>query len=123
MGRNMFAPVRGAWKEPWGGRWGAGGPCRAPVFVLTHYPHEAIEMPQGTTFHFVTEDFGTAREQVRAAASELHVEIAGGASTVRQALAAGAIDELMLDVAPALLGAGARLFDASDACSGGRARE
>src|SRR2546428_489318 len=39
------------------------------------------------------------------------VDIAGGASTVRQAFAAGVIDELMLDVAPVLLGAGERLFD------------
>ena len=38
------------------------------------------------------------------------MDIAGGASTVRQALAAGAIDELVLDVAPVLLGDGERLF-------------
>src|SRR3954449_12313590 len=31
------------------------------------------------------------------------IDIAGGASTVRQALAAGVIDELTLDVAPVLL--------------------
>ena len=37
--------------------------------------------------------------------------IAGGASTGRQAFAAGVIDELMLDVVPVLLGAGERLFD------------
>ena len=37
--------------------------------------------------------------------------LAGGASTVRQALAAGVIDELTLDVAPVLLGSGERLFD------------
>lgn len=35
----------------------------------------------------------------------------GGASTVRQALNAGVIDELILDVAPALLGGGAGLLD------------
>ena len=34
------------------------------------------------------------------------MDITGGASTVRQAFAAGVIDELMLDVAPVLLGAG-----------------
>ncbi|MEA2285854.1 MAG: hypothetical protein QOJ21_1897, partial [Solirubrobacteraceae bacterium] len=37
--------------------------------------------------------------------------IAGGASTVRQALSAGVIDELVLDIAPVLLGTGERLFD------------
>ena len=37
--------------------------------------------------------------------------IAGGASTVRQALAAGVIDELVLDIAPVLLGGGERIFD------------
>ena len=39
------------------------------------------------------------------------VDIAGGASTVRQALRAAVIDELVLDIAPVLLGAGERLFD------------
>lgn len=42
---------------------------------------------------------------------ELEVDVAGGVSTVRQALQADAIDELMLDVVPVLLGAGVRLFD------------
>jgi len=35
----------------------------------------------------------------------------GGASTMRQALIAGVIDELTLDVAPVLLGSGERIFD------------
>ena len=39
------------------------------------------------------------------------MDIAGGASTVRQALRAGVIDELTLDIAPVLLGAGERIFD------------
>ncbi len=39
------------------------------------------------------------------------MDIAGGASTVRQALNAGVIDELTLDIAPVLLGGGERLFD------------
>ncbi|MFW3170332.1 dihydrofolate reductase family protein [Geodermatophilus sp. CPCC 206100] len=34
-----------------------------------------------------------------------------GASTVRRALIAGVIDELTLDIAPVLLGAGERIFD------------
>jgi dihydrofolate reductase len=49
--------------------------------------------------------------RAKAAVGDLGVDIAGGASTVRQAFPAGVIDELMLDVAPVLLGAGERLFD------------
>jgi dihydrofolate reductase len=81
------------------------------VFVLTHYPHDPIELEAGTTFHFVTEGFDVAFERAQAAAGDRGVDIAGGASTVRQALAAGVIDQLMLDVIPVLLGAGERLFD------------
>jgi dihydrofolate reductase len=86
-------------------------PYHAPVFVLTHHPHEPVEMQGGTTFHFVTEGFDAAFAQARAAAGDLGVDIAGGASTVRQALDAGVVDELVLDVAPILLGSGERLFD------------
>jgi len=111
MGRNMFGPVRGAWDEDWRGWWGDDPPYHAPVFVLTHYPHDPIAMEGGTTFHFITEGFDVAFERAEAAAGDLGVDIAGGASTVRQAFAAGVIDELMLDVAPVLLGAGERLFD------------
>jgi dihydrofolate reductase len=44
-------------------------------------------------------------------AGELGIAIAGGAATVRQAFAAGVIDELMLGIVPVLLGTGERLFD------------
>ena len=111
MGRNMYGPIRGPWDEDWRGWWGDEPPYHAPVFVLTHYPHEPIEMQGGTTFHFVTEGFDAAFEQARAAAGDRGVDIAGGASTVRQALIAGVVDELTLDVAPVLLGSGERIFD------------
>ena len=48
------------------------------------------------------------------AAGDRNVDISGGASTVRQALAAGAIDELMLNISPVLLHEGERLFDGVD---------
>jgi dihydrofolate reductase len=111
MGRNMFGPVRGPWDEDWRGWWGEEPPYHAPVFVLTHHAHAPIPMQGGTTFHFVTEGFDAALEQARAAAGGAGIAIAGGASTVRQALAAGALDELVLDVAPVLLNRGERLFD------------
>src|SRR5437763_6259102 len=110
MGRNMFGPIRGDWDGEWRGWWGEEPPYHAPVFVLTHYPHPSIEMSGGTTFHFVSDGIVAALEQARAAAGDKDVDIAGGASTVRQALQAGAIDELLLDVVPVLLGAGEGLF-------------
>jgi dihydrofolate reductase len=111
MGRNMFGPVRGEWDVDWKGWWGEDPPYHAPVFVLTHHPRDSIEMGGGTTFHFVTDGFDAAYAQARDAAGSDGVDIAGGASTVRQALAAGVVDELTLDIAPVLLGSGERIFD------------
>jgi dihydrofolate reductase len=110
MGRNMFGPIRGEWEGDWRGWWGDDPPYHAPVFVLTHYERDPIEMEGGTTFHFVTTGFEDALEQARAA-GDGDVDIAGGASAVRQALAAGVVDELLLNIAPVLLGQGERIFD------------
>ena len=111
MGRNMFGPIRGSWQDEWRGWWGDDPPYHAPVFVLTHFEHDPIEMASGTTFLFVTDGFDAAFKSASEVAGDRGVDIAGGASTVRQALAAGAIDELVLDVVPVLLGAGERLFE------------
>lgn len=111
MGRNMFGPIRGGWDEDWRGWWGEEPPYHAPVFVLTHHPHEPIEMAGGTTFHFVTDGFDAAYARAVETAGAAGVDIAGGASTVRQALDAGVIDELTLDIAPVLLGSGERIFE------------
>ena len=111
MGRNMFGPIRGEWEEDWRGWWGPEPPYHAPVFVLTHHAREPIEMEGGTTFHFVTDGFDAAYAQARETAGDDGVDIAGGASTVRQALVAGVVDELTLDIAPVLLGSGERIFD------------
>ncbi|PPF76211.1 dihydrofolate reductase family protein [Pseudoclavibacter sp. Z016] len=111
MGRNMFGPVRGEWDEDWRGWWGDEPPYHAPVFVLTHHARDPIEMQGGTSFHFVTGGFDAAYARAVEAAGGKGVDIAGGASTVRQALNAGVVDELTLDVAPVLLGSGERMFD------------
>ncbi len=111
MGRNMFGPIRGDWDEDWSGWWGTEPPYHAPVFVLTHHPRDPIQMDGGTTFHFITEGFDAAYSAACEAAGDDGVDIAGGASTVRQALIAGVIDELTLDIAPVLLGSGERIFD------------
>lgn len=113
MGRNMFGPVRGPWVGDWRGWWGPDPPYHAPVFVLTHHEREPVPMEGGTTFHFVTSGFAAAHRAAQEAAGGRDVAIVGGASTVRQGLRAGVLDELVLDVAPTLLGAGERLFDGS----------
>jgi len=111
MGRNMFGPIRGEWDEEWNGWWGEDPPYHAPVFVLTHHQREPVEMQGGTTFHFVTDGIESALAKAREAAGERSVAVAGGASTVNQYLAIGAIDELRLHVAPLVFGKGERLFE------------
>ena len=110
MGRNMFGPIRGEWDRDWNGWWGDEPPYHAPVFVLTHYARESVDVEGGTTFHFVTEGFDAALQRAREVAGDLDIGIAGGASTVRQALASGALEQLTLDVSPVLLGQGERIF-------------
>ncbi|RIJ70837.1 dihydrofolate reductase [Nakamurella silvestris] len=116
MGRNMFSPGRGPWDLAWTGWWGPEPPYHAPVFVLTHHPREPLQM-EGTTFTFVTDGIHSAMEQARAAATDGHIGIAGGASTLRQYLQAGLVDQLNLHVVGHVLGAGERLFDGLDGLS------
>ena len=80
IGRNMFGPIRAEWDSDWRGWWGEEPPYHAPVFVVTDYPRDPVEMQGGTTFHFVTGGFAAALEQARAAAGDGDVDIAGGAS-------------------------------------------
>ena len=111
MGRNMFGPVRGPWPDDsWKGWWGDEPPYHVPTFVLTHHPRPPLPMAGGTTFHFVTGGFDEALARAREAGGG-DVDVAGGASAVRQALHSGELDELTLDIAPVLLGAGERIFD------------
>jgi dihydrofolate reductase len=111
MGRNMFAPGRGDWDLEWSGWWGDDPPYHKPVFVLTHHPRADLVMKGGTTFSVVTGGFAEAAARARETTGDGRISVAGGASTVNQALAAGFIDELRLHVAPVVLGGGARLFD------------
>ena len=111
MGRNMFGPDRGEWDLNWTGWWGEEPPYHAPVFVLAHRPRAPLTMQGGTTFTFVTDGIESALAQAREAAGDGDVAIAGGASTVRQYLRAGLVDELRLHVVPVVTGAGERLFE------------
>lgn len=113
MGRNMFGGHPGPWdaKKPWNGWWGVNPPFHHPVFVLTHYAREPLELEGGTSFTFVTDGIGAALEQARRAAGGKDVSLAGGASAAQQYLVAGLVDEMEINVVPTLLGSGERLFD------------
>ena len=113
MGRNMFGGHPGPWdaKEPWNGWWGVDPPFHHPVFVLTHYPREPLELEGGTTFTFVTDGIEAALDRARHAAGGKDVALAGGASAAQQYLAAGLVDEMEINLVPTLLGSGERLFE------------
>jgi dihydrofolate reductase len=115
LGRNMFGPVRGPWPDgEWKGWWGDTPPYRCPVFVLTQYPREPLEMAGGTTFHFVTGGIHEAWARAQDAAGGKDVRLGGGVATVRDYLEAQILDTLHLAMVPALLGKGESLFAGLD---------
>ena len=93
-------PNRGTEKEgAYGGAW------KGPQFVLTHnIPDTPVP---GITFVDNLEDAVAASKE---AAGGKYVNILG-ADVARQCLEAGLLDEILVVVAPLLLGAGTRLFD------------
>jgi dihydrofolate reductase len=118
LGRNMFTPSRGPWPaDGWKGWWGPNPPYHVPVFVLSHYAREPLEMEGGTTFHFVTEGIEVALKKAKVAAGKLDVRLGGGVATIRQYLRAKLLDELHLAVAPVVLGKGEHLFEGIDLAS------
>jgi dihydrofolate reductase len=115
MGRNMFGPIRGPWPDnEWKGWWGEEPPYHVPVFVLTHHAREPLKMKGGTTFYFITGGIESALEEAKKVANGKDIRIGGGASTIRQCLQAGYIDEMHLVFSPIFLGNGEHLFSGID---------
>jgi dihydrofolate reductase len=115
LGRNMFGPIRGPWKDSsWKGWWGDVPPYHVPVFVLTHHAREPLEMEGNTTFHFVTGGIQDAFDRARQSAAGKDIRIGGGPNTIRQFLRAGLVDEMHIAISPVLLGSGERLFEGVD---------
>jgi len=113
MGRRMFSGGEGRWEDDPNadGWWGDDPPFRVPVFVLTHHAREPLPKERGTTFTFVTDGIESAVEQARAAAGDRNIAVGGGANVAQQALRAGLLDEMQINLAPVLLGDGTRLLD------------
>jgi len=92
-------PNRGTDKEgPFSGAW------HGPMFVLTHHAPDVPE--QGVTY---VGDLDSAVAQAGAAAGDGYVNILG-ADVAKQCLEAGTLDEILVFVAPVLLGDGTRMF-------------
>ena len=90
---------------------GSNPPFHSPVFVLTHHTRPPIEMEGGTTSHFLDASPAEALEAAREAAGGQDVRIGGGATVIRDFLAAGLIDHMHVVVVRILLGRGVRLWD------------
>jgi dihydrofolate reductase len=96
--------------------WGGSHPLNVPTFVVSH------SMPEGwprddAPFTFVTDAAGgvesaveRAIERAKKVAGEKMVIVAG-ANVAQQALKAGLLDEIEVDLVPVLLGQGIRLFE------------
>ncbi|MFL5681482.1 MAG: dihydrofolate reductase family protein [Chloroflexota bacterium] len=101
------------WHEDpeWQGWWGSNPPFHTPVVVLTQHTRPPIEMEGGTTFHFLNAPPADALTFAREAAKGQDVRIGGGATVIREFLAAGLVDHMHVVVVPIILGRGVRLWD------------
>ena len=100
VGRRTFERADG-WdgQHPWG----------VPAFVVTHRVPDGWPRP-GSTVQFVTDGIESAVARAKAAAGPKSVGV-HGAQTIQKCLDAGMLDEIHIDLAAVLLGAGVRLFD------------
>ena len=107
----LGAVVGGRWTYEAAGHWGDRNPWGLPFFIVTHRPEE---QPEGDDFVFVDGVEEAVARAVEAAGDDKDVSIMGGADVIRQALAAGLVEELTIITAPVVLGGGKRLFDGFD---------
>lgn len=99
-GRRTFERAEG-----WEGR----HPFDVPAFVVTHQVPDGWPRPDSTV-EFVTDGIDSAVARAKEAAGSKFVGV-HGANTIQQCLDAGLLDEIHVDLAAVLLGAGVRLFD------------
>lgn len=92
--------------------WDNDVPYPAPSFVLTHRAAPEIKAKSGT-IRFVTGGPNVCVMEARHAANGKDVLVMGGEAT-HSLLRHGLVDQLVLQIAPTLLGRGVRLFDGLD---------
>jgi dihydrofolate reductase len=88
--------------------WNGRHPLDVTTVVLTHRPPD--DRPQADeNFVFVTEGIEAAVAKAKEIAGDRNVAVNGG-QMARQALKAGLLDEIGVDLVPVILGAGTPLF-------------
>jgi dihydrofolate reductase len=88
--------------------WGGRHPLDVPTVVLTHRPPE--DRPRADeNFVFVTDGIEAAVAKAKELAGDKNVAVNSG-QMARQALEAGLLDEVGMDLVPVILGAGTRFF-------------
>jgi dihydrofolate reductase len=88
--------------------WGGRSPLDVTTVVLTHHPPEDRPLAD-ENFVFVTEGIEAAVAKAKEIAGDKDVAVNGG-QIARQALQAGLLDEIGIDLVPVILGAGTPLF-------------
>jgi dihydrofolate reductase len=87
-----------------------GGAFRGPFFVLRHDPPAEPPVVKGVTGRFIDVGIEEAVRLAKQAADGGDVVVLG-ANIARQCLEAGLLDEIIIHVAPVLIGDGVRLFE------------
>jgi dihydrofolate reductase len=100
VGRKLFDYTNG---------WGGKHPLGVPVVVLTHTVPDGWER-EGEWFTFVSDGIEAAIEKARELAGDKGVGLNSG-MIASQALDAGLIDEVWIDLVPVLLGGGTPFFE------------
>jgi dihydrofolate reductase len=87
-----------------------GGAFRGPFFVLRHDPPAQPPVVKGVTGQFIDVPIQKAVAVAKEAAGGADVVVLG-ANVARQILEAGLLDEIIVHLAPVLVGDGVRLFE------------
>lgn len=85
-----------------------GGAFRGPFFVLRHDPPAQPPVVKGVTGQFLSMGIEDAVTRVKRAADGANVVVLG-ANVARQCLEAGLLDEIIVHIAPVLVGGGVHL--------------
>lgn len=100
VGRELFDLTDG-----WHGR----HPMGVPIVVVTHEPPRDWSYPGSEDFTFVTDGVAAAIAAAKEIAGDRDVGVTAG-TIAAQALEAGLVDDVAIDLAPVVMGSGKRYF-------------